>query len=92
MEAVVHEVKGEALHRFQEVHVMGGCPFSKQAHRMCPRAIICQDSSRMRSCLSPLQAGQKHFDEKLWNGKNDTKFDNQQSCVLFVSCPGSVRQ
>ena len=31
----------------------------------------------MRSCLSPLQAGRKHFDEKLWNGKNETKFDNQ---------------
>src|SRR6059058_43124 len=31
----------------------------------------------MRSCLSPLQAGRKHFDEKLWNGKNETKFDKQ---------------
>jgi len=32
----------------------------------------------MRWCLSSLQADRKHFDEKLWNGKNETKFDNQQ--------------
>ena len=35
----------------------------------------------MRSCLSPLQAGRKHFDEKLWNGKNETKFDKQHLTV-----------
>jgi hypothetical protein len=44
----------------------------------------------MRSCLSPLQAGRKHFDEKLWNGKNETKFDNQhnwQGFLAFVQHP-----
>ncbi len=36
----------------------------------------------MRSCLSPLQAGRKYCDEKLWNGKNETKFDNQHKRIL----------
>jgi hypothetical protein len=28
----------------------------------------------MRWCLSPLQADRKRLDEKLWNGKNETKW------------------
>ena len=44
----------------------------------------------MTSCLSPLQAGRKHFDEKLWNGKNETKSDNQQILGEAVKSGGEI--
>jgi len=38
-----------------------------------------QDSSDDTWCLSPLQAVRGRFDEKLWRGKNEPKFDKQHS-------------
>jgi hypothetical protein len=46
--------------------------------------VMRQDSSDDTWCLSPLQAVRGRFDEKLWRGKNASKFDKQHLEAIHI--------
>ena len=47
--------------------------------------VIRQDSSDDAWCLSALQAIRDRFDEKLWIGKNEPKFDKQHELIPLAT-------